>query len=228
MPFLPASYLESVVQRLMVSRAETRLGEFLIFKRALVLRREVDGEEDVVTGMLAAPFQRAIHEWMGLLPNQSTNDGFFNPFGTKSASGAYRPLKFRSNGPSDTMKRAGTVRDAPFKWIEDSSPMTFHYSPQRAETMSKRFLSADVSRLKPRLVDVAAWWFRSRDIVVMPGDPQSPMDRLVDAFIQDNDLKPPELEGLFDSTRNPDDDLTESPAASGDAVAAVNDEQSEV
>ena len=219
MPFLPASYLDGVVQRLMVSRAETRLGEFLIFKRALVLRRQLEGGNNVITGTQAVPFQRAILDWMGLVPDPTNNDGFFNPFGTKSAAGAYRPLKFRSNGPSDTMKRAGGVRDAPFRWIEDSSPMTFSYSPQDVDTMRKRFLSADTNRPMPRLVDAAAWWFRSREITIIPSDPRDPVDRFVRTFVQDNDLNPSEVEGLFDSTRIPDDDLVEPLPASEDAEA---------
>jgi hypothetical protein len=209
----------------MASRAQSRVGEFLIFKRALVLRRDLEGGEDVITGMVAEPFQRAIQEWMALDPDPATNDGFFNPFGTRSASSAYRALKFRSNGPSDTMKRFASIQDAPFKWEQDSSPMKFTYTPQSAESMRNRFIGSDVTRRLPRLADVAAWWSRSRDIPALEDDPLSPIDRLIERLTTENELTEAEVQGLFDtstelfdSVNGIDDAIVEpSPAASTEA-----------
>lgn len=140
--YLAADLLKGAVDRLRTSRAQSRLLDYLVFRRALVNSDGPDGQ--VVTGMGSKPFQRAINEWARIRQDGEAAHIFFNPFGTATASdNGFRTKKFLSNGPSDTVSSWGTSMTAPpFVRVPGSSPMAFTFVSVTAADLEKEFLRA--------------------------------------------------------------------------------------
>jgi hypothetical protein len=201
--FLPADLIGQAITNLSASRAQPRLLEFLIFKRAVVLFGGRNAH--IVTGLGSPAFQTAIREW-AISGQEDDLAAYFNPFGaSREKTGGYRKRKYGSNGPSDTVSGWGSqFLTPPFARVPDVSPMTFTYAETPSEQLQRGFLkseSADESiNRQPRLIDTAIWWLRSRDLESVAISRESEPRALVEILIKENDLTNTEISGIFDAT----------------------------
>ncbi|MDQ1138440.1 hypothetical protein QE410_003239 [Microbacterium sp. SORGH_AS 1204] len=201
--YLAPDLIRHAVDRLRASRAQTRLLEYLIFRRALELSGGASAQ--VATGKTQPLFQQAIREWAQVRPADQPQ-AFFNPFGTvRAQDGGFRSGDFPSNGASDTVGRwGGSMSSPPFKRLPDVRPMTFVYSPSSAPDLERSFLQAtstDPDRnSKPRLADTAVWWLRERDLETLGFTEQVELSDLVGTLRTENGLTDVEQSALFDSS----------------------------
>lgn len=202
--YLAPDLIKQAVDRLRASRAQSRLLEYLIFRRAL----ELSGGEDsqVVTGMSSAPFQQSIREWAQIRPDAEPGPHFFNPFGTGEATDSgFRNDKFPSNGASDTVGRWGnSMTDPPFVRVKGVKPMTFTFAAITSAELEKAFLRAEGAdpdkNKKPRFADTAVWWLRNRDLEALDLEDQAELSDLVATLRSEVGLSNDEESALFDPT----------------------------
>jgi hypothetical protein len=201
--YLPADLVKHAVDRLRVSRAQPKMLDYLIFRRALILSGGPDSQ--VVTGMASAPFQQAIQEWARIRTDEEPAPHFFNPFGSGSTTdNGFRSDKYPSNGPSDTASGwATSLASPPFVAVAGSRPRAFTFVEISSGDLVKAFLRAESTdpdkNQKPRLVDTAVWWLRARDVGALGLTDQSEVSDLVDTLRSEVGLTDVEESALFDS-----------------------------
>jgi hypothetical protein len=203
--FLQAPQIKESVSRLASSRAQSRLLDYLIFKRALVLSTVVGSSEEprVTTGLKSVPFQQAIHEWAQVADQDQsqTPNFFFNPFGSKrDQTGGYRAYKYRSNGPSDTVNGWQGGEAAPFVYVRGTSPKAYTFVEISPDHM-RRFLltsSNDQAHALPHLSDVAVWWLRARDLETLGLSADSSLTELVAVLTEEVSMTQAERESIFE------------------------------
>ncbi len=202
--YLAPDLIKRAVDRLRVSRAQSRLLEYLIFRRALVLSGGMGSE--VVTGMASPQFQQSIREWARIRPDAEPAPHFFNPFGTGEATdGGFRTDKFPSNGASDTVGRWGNaMTDPPFVRVKGVSPMTFTFTAITSAELEKNFLRAETTdpdkNKKPRFADTAIWWLRDRDLETLGLTEQAELSDLITTLRSEVGLSSDEESAIFDPT----------------------------
>lgn len=206
--YLFADCIKDAVDRLAHSTAASSLGEYLIFKRALVLRTSLDSEDTVVTGMGSPTFVQAIREVSSVDdPSDKAPERerpFFNPFGAARKQG-YRMGKYVSNGPSDTVSRWQNSSRAtpPFAAVPGTSPKEYRFVSRTPEELAAFFMTdkakESLSTGKPRLLDVAVWWFRFTDLEQRFGTEPTAIE-LTEGVISDLALNSDEISGLFAHT----------------------------
>jgi hypothetical protein len=200
--YLPAELIKGSVTRLGGSRAQSRLLEYLIFKRAWILSG--GGTARVVTGTKSDSFQRAIQEWASVGQNDSGDERFFNPISAVTdKTGGYRTFKYASNGPSDTISGwQGSFENPPFLFVKGTSPKEYTYAPTPIDELQKIFLRAEsldpAANRKPGLADIAVWWFRSRELEDLDTNYEIEPEILVNALREEVGLEDAEIEALFE------------------------------
>jgi hypothetical protein len=202
--FLPPDVIKDAVNRLGESRAQPKLFDYLIFKRALELSG--GSSSQVVTGMGNAQFQQAIREWALVRPTAAPGNHYFNPIGAaRSKDNGYRNDKYPSNGPSDTVTRwATSISNPPFVAIPESTPRAFTFVAVPASDLERAFLLAESAdptlNRRPKLADVAMWWLRERDLETFGIDSTSEVSDLVDTLKSEVGLTNVEIGAIFDTT----------------------------
>ncbi len=201
--YLSAELIKQAVERLGESRAQPKLVDYLILKRALHL---VGGAgSQVVTGMSSPTFQQAVHEWVQVRPLSATGMHFFNPFGAaRSKDNGYRSDKYPSNGTSDTATGwAGSLSNPPFVAVPDSKPRAFTYVAVAATDLERAFLNAETAdpnlNRKPKLSDTAVWWLRERELETIGLDETAELSDLVNALKAEVGLTVVEIGAIFDT-----------------------------
>ncbi|MEU9397353.1 hypothetical protein AB0D86_46140 [Streptomyces sp. NPDC048324] len=208
--YLSKSDLKESVRRLGESSAASRLGDFLVFKRALEIRKleaQAGGPEptDVVTGTKSPHFVRAIRELTSchsdLEEEVKAGNPYFVPFGAmREDSRGYRSHKYPSNGPSDTASRWQSRATPPFKLVPGTSPKAFRFEERSKQELVSFFIvknaQAHFSGERPRILDTAMWWFRFTDLEErFQHEPTE--EELINAAIADLGLNDAELHALF-------------------------------
>lgn len=198
--FLPAAAVKRAQQGLSTSRAMTRLTDYLVFKRALVLSGGPGAQ--VTSGTRSAAYQQALSEWT--LSGRSDNaTKYFNPFESVLAkTGAYRTHKYSSNGPDNTWGGWQSALDPnPVVHVRGTAnPKEYSFEEIPAGDLERQFLNAEDGVTKrPRLIDLAVWWLRNRDLEAEGIDETSSTQALVDLVVQEGGLTPREVAVLFDS-----------------------------
>lgn len=171
--YLSSECLRGAVERLGQSRANSTLLDYLIFRRALQLKK--DGRTDgakadaVETGLGAEPFQEAIQELASADRGASgtwAGAPFFSPFGaTRDRTyGGFKSQKYPSNGPSDTVGRWQSRASTPLKLVPDTKPKAYELSPATPSDAAKILISGKTDLALPSLADVAMWWLRGQDL----------------------------------------------------------------
>lgn len=202
--YLAPDLIKRAVDRLRASRAQPKLLDYLIFRRALV--NSGGPSAQVVTGMASQPFQQAIREWACIRPPDAPAPHFFNPFGSASAAdNGFRSDKYPSNGPSDTASGwAASLASPPFVAVSGSSPRAFTFVSIPGSELEKAFLRAEGSdpdkNKKPRLADAAVWWLRDRDLEALGLTSQSELSDLISTLRDEVGLSNTEESALFDPT----------------------------
>lgn len=210
--YLSQRNLKEAVDRLAVSSASSRLGDYLVFKRALKLARQaardagLNEPSAVVTGTKAPSFVQAIEELALRLPRawgdpNVIGNPYYIPFGSmRDKTRGYRSKKFPSNGPSVTVAGWQTIPGRPLVLVQDSAPKAFEIGVRTKKELEGFFLvkhAADhFSGELPRLLDTAMWWFRFADLEARFGRPPMP-EEMAQAFIEDHDLTELEVSALF-------------------------------
>lgn len=204
--YLAPDLIKHAVDRLRASRAQPKLLDYLIFRRALVNSGGPGAQ--VVTGMASQPFQQAIREWACIRPGTAPAPHFFNPFGSASAAdNGFRSDKYPSNGPSDTASGwAASLATPPFVAVPGSSPRAFAFVAIPGSELEKAFLRAEGTdpdkNKKPRLADAAVWWLRDRDLEELGLTSQAELSDLISTLRSQVGLSNAEESALFDPTPN--------------------------
>lgn len=202
--YLAPDLIKHAVDRLRASRAQPKLLDYLIFRRALV--NSGGPSAQVVTGMASQPFQQAIREWARVRPDSKPAPHFFNPFGSASATdNGFRSDKYPSNGPSDTASGwAASLASPPFVAVAGSSPRAFTFVAIPGSELEKAFLRAEGTdpdkNKKPRLADTAIWWLRERDLETLGLTDQAELSDLIATLRSELGLSNDEESALFDAT----------------------------
>lgn len=212
--FWSADRIRTAVDRLSDAGVQTRLQDFLIFKRAWARNKDAhpgagDSQLEVVTGTRSADFVLAINEWTArtgefdLLP--SLDNPYFVPFAAnRDTTNGYRTKKYTSNGPSDTVARWQAMQIKPFVLVPDTKPKAFTFSPLTREELRSFFVLSATQQggaELPRLTDVAVWWYRFTDLEQRFGS-EIEMTTVVDTFVNESQLNAIEVSALFADDRS--------------------------
>ena len=126
--YLSSSTVKDAVDRLGLSRAQSVLADYLIFKRAIVLSNAGATSKDshltsVVTGTRAKNYVDAIDQLTRVESSEHSFRPYFSPFGARRDKGrGFKSKKFPSNGPSDTVSRWATRPARPLELVTGTSP----------------------------------------------------------------------------------------------------------
>jgi len=220
--YLSVQTLRDAVERLGVCSAKPSLGDYLIFKRALILTREAQREagetesDEVVTGIKSTPFVQAINQLTlrsaGAEDLENSTNPYYVPFGSmRDQTHGYRSDKFPSNGSSDTVSRWQSRGSAPLVFVDRTSPKAYKFADRTVADLRTFFIVRNAqehfSGERPALIDTAVWWYRFSDLEERFGQALDE-DDLIRGLIDDLGLTGTEIEALFES---PEPSLFELP-----------------
>jgi hypothetical protein len=223
--FISAERLSEAVERLQRSAAKSRLIDYLILRRALVLgagagvERAAMLEGQVTLSMRDEAFMQAMYE-LAASARTPTVDGsapstvydlevlaqtadlgwqgqpYFQVLGTAGETEhGYRTKKYRSNGTADTVTKSVFVQKALVELVPNTRPRAIRLGPGNTPEVLAEAFLG--SGDKPRIEDLAVWWHRSTDVAERFGG-EPTIDQLVEATMHDLGLTPDEVAALFD------------------------------
>jgi hypothetical protein len=195
--YLSPATIRAAVDRLGVSRGQSILIDYLVFKRALVIDASTG---TVVSGTKAGPYNQAIDELSRVADPANSERPYFLPPGARRDSGrGYRTKKYPSNGPSDTASRWQSKNDRPIELVDGTSPKEFRPVARNASELATFFLNAETSAApdKPRLIDFAIWYHRASDLDSLDVEPDQLVAALVARAQAEIGITDVEVEGLF-------------------------------
>lgn len=201
--YLPAALIKKAQLNLAASRALPRLTDYLVFKRALVLAGGPTSQ--VQSGTRSDPYQRALSEWT-LSGRADDAAKYFNPLESVSVStGGYRGKKYSSNGPDNTWGGwQSALNPTPVVHVKGTEkPKWFEFAEISGSDLERHFLiakAADNATKRPRLIDLAIWWLRNRDLEVEGFDDASDAQELVKLMVDEVGLTTTEIDALFNRT----------------------------
>lgn len=205
--YLSAPQIKAAIQSLSLSRAKrTTLFDFLIVKRTLAIKA-------VPSAPIAESepaFIEALEEIGG--SGLSAPDHYYlNPFAVQEAGkSGFRPKRYRSNGTNSTI---GGVPWQGVIALTNTKPRQASLKAGYESELAKLILATDDKKPLPRLLDVAVWYWRGRDVEPIIAGIDGDDDRMAvlrDAFIARVGITPAETAALFD----PSMDLPEPADAS--------------
>lgn len=222
--YLSAETLAEAVGRLQASSAKSRLVDYLILRRALVLGAEDDAERaDMLAGQVTLSmkdtvFMQSMYEMAAATRTpasdaaapesvfdaealaQSTAGGwqgqpYFQVLGTAGETEhGYRTRKYRSNGTADTVTKGIFIQRGLVEIVPNTRPREVRLGPGNTPEVIAEVFLG--SGAKPRLDDFAAWWFRSTDLEAHFG-PTPTVEDLASAVVSDLGLSAEEVTALF-------------------------------
>ncbi|MBW0252605.1 hypothetical protein [Cellulomonas sp. PS-H5] len=199
--YLPAELIKQAQVRLAKSRAQPRLVDYLVFKRALQLSGGSGAE--VTSGTRSDKYQQALMEWTRSGRDEDAT-AYFNPFEpTSTKTGGYRTKKYESNGPDNTWGGWQSALDpTPVVHVKgSSSPKRYSLATISSEDLARHFLRAELDEPgidhRPFLIDLAIWWLRSRDLETLGISSADEPQKLVDVLIRETGLSGDEIRALF-------------------------------
>jgi hypothetical protein len=181
--FVAAETIAAAVEALGATAAIPGLCDFCILKRTIVLQTEAGlaAPTRVVLSKRNAHLVTAINELMLCRPLTPAADPrgqqrFFNPFGASRQNGrGYRSWKYDSNGVADTVYQGhwGAI----VKKIEHTSPREAELAEGYVGELNDFFILEGGDR--PRLLDLAAWYYRAGDVADLLQAGQLSSDSLI-------------------------------------------------
>jgi len=223
--FLSAERIAEAVARLQTSAAKSRLVDYLIVRRALVLGAPADADRavmlagQVTLSMRDERFMQAMYELAASArtPNvdaaaprtvfdlealaQSMDLGwraqpYFQVMGTAGETErGYRTKKYRSNGTADTVTKGIFIGKGLVELVPNTRPRAITLGPGNTPEGLVGALLGNGE--KPRIDDLSVWWHRSTDLQNRFGG-EPTIEQLVDATMADLGLAADEVEALFD------------------------------
>lgn len=198
--YLTAERIKASIERLRQSRASGGMVNFLILKRAL--RLEPSGK--VQLSLVNEHFQRAIDEltlWTEPTEAESVERPFVDVFGSMNAKNSgTKKHKYRSNGPSDTLRNGAWSGIVEVSAGNGRSKMATLKEKYLSDLQKQTLLKED--RPMPRVEDAAVWYFRRRDVSawVSAADEAAKVENaLMKAFVDELGLTKKEVAILFGS-----------------------------
>lgn len=153
--FLTEESIRHAVGQLRRSSARARLCEFLIGLRTLKL----SGADQAPVAESVPEYLQAVHEFTRWTEDDTVDSPYFNPFGSQAG---YKSKKFPSNGPSNTMHGWATQADSPFEIIH-ARPKEIRRRQLSTKQLRAFTILGKRDDERPRLIDVAVWFYRSTD-----------------------------------------------------------------
>lgn len=209
--------LREAVHRLGESSSSSSLADYLVFRRALEIRKheaaalEAPPPTEVITGIKSPHFVKAIEQLTGCAPDsvaiKERENPYFVPFGAlRDKTRGYRTHKFPSNGSSDTVNRWQSRSGTPLKQVPDSSPKAYRFVETTKEQLISFFIvksaQSDFSGQLPGILDTAVWWFRFTDLQKrFQHEPSE--DELIEAAVSDLGLTSIEIDTMFSLPASP-------------------------
>lgn len=224
--FLSAERISEAVARLQASAAKSRLVDYLILRRALVLGAAPDAERDailagqVTLSMLDEPFMKAMYEMAASARTPTVDQAapstvydlealaqtidlgwqgqpYFQVLGTAGETErGYRTKKYRSNGTADTVTKSVFIQRGLVELVPNTRPRAI--TPGAGNTPEVLADAFLGTGDKPRMDDLAVWWHRSTDLQERFGG-EPTINQLVEVTMTDLGLAADEVAALFDS-----------------------------
>lgn len=224
--YVASERLSEAVERLQASAAKSRLVDYLILRRALVLGapagvdREAMLQGQVTLSMRDEPFMQAMYEIAASARTPTVDSAasstiydletlsqsvdlawqgqpYFQVLGTAGETEhGYRTKKYRSNGTADTVTKSVFVQKALVELVPNTRPRAIRLGPGNTPDVLAEAFLG--SGAKPRIDDLAVWWHRSVDLEQRFGG-EPTIDQLVEATTNDLGLSADEVAALFDT-----------------------------
>ncbi|WP_426492410.1 McrB family protein [Hymenobacter sp. 102] len=187
------------IQRSKSTGAETRLSEFLIFKRALKL----SGGDTVPLGLRETPLRIATNDYMSCdlaTPSGSSQDSgcLVNYFAFRRGDFLRQTPKFYSNGAPNTLA-GNAFKPLLHTWGE--RPVKAKLADQYEDQLASTLIQRSGNSILPRIDDVAIWFYRNQDVESLVGRLPSyqAIQSLVDVYRDESGLTNTEIDALFDT-----------------------------
>jgi hypothetical protein len=237
--YLSAERLAEAVARLQASAAKSRLVDYLIVRRALVLGTPANSDRatmlagQVTLSMRDQSFMQAVYEMAAsartpavdsAAPNavfdlealaQAADFGwqgqpYFQVLGTAGETEhGYRTKKYRSNGTADTVTKGIFIQKGLVELVPNTRPRAIRLGPGNTPDVLVDAFLG--SGEKPRVDDLAGWWHRSTDLQLRFGG-EPTVDQLVDVTMTDLGLAAEEVDALFAAPPTDEPGEAEEPA----------------
>jgi len=192
--FLSAKRIANAIQSAGSSRAKSSFFDFLVVKRTLAIKRAAA----VAIAEREPAYIDALKQ-LALCGSDRAPNPYLNIFMLSDTRSGYRSAKFPSNGPNST------IDGNPWRKVvgldTSKNPREASLLPGYEGEIEKLALKASNSSAKPKIDDVAIWYFRGDDISGVAGASPTPEDKLRALraqFIADLGLTPAETGRLFD------------------------------
>ena len=204
--YISSDRLKVAVERLRNSRASGGMVNFLILKRTLTL----DPNHIANLSMRDDSFQQAIDELTYWPPDDEADPErpFIDVFGAVNAKNfGMKKKKYRSNGPSDTL-RNGTWSSI-VEIGEGERSATASLKDNYREDLGRLTILRDPQRPMPKLRDAAVWFFRGRDVsTIVSGveDQEEIEQKLAQQFCEELGLETEDVAIMFESEAASDDE----------------------
>lgn len=171
--FISSAELRHAVKQLAESSAKGRTCEYLIGLRTLAIA----GEDEIGVSESIPEFVQALTEFTrwAAVDDEDVTFPYFNPF--DAITRAYKFKRYPSNGPSNTMHGWSNQSDSPFEINGTVRPKAISKRNISPGQLQSFLLKKNGEETRPRLIDVAVWFYRSTDL-------------------QDSDGKVPDRDGL--------------------------------
>lgn len=182
--FISSHDLNSSIAALSRCGANRNLFAYLILRRMMVLYTNDHGDLVLAGKQCKDAIDEAALIGCG-------DKRYYNPFDQKNPILSER---WWSNGPTDNLKNWGS-RTSILDRVQDAKNVTVKVAPYDGEEV-KRFLTISDEN-KPRVVDIALWWFRHRNFGTPDGERELYTPHLIHQFAQELNLGSQELADLF-------------------------------
>lgn len=213
--YITAERLAEAVKRLSDSRAKPAMGDFLILKRAMV----VGDDTAVKLSTRDDSFKSAIND---IMSTTSTPDvaparlpPVINVFGTARAENkGYRKGRYVTNGTAVTVPGWPIIEEIA------RDPRVVRFRENYIDSLPGIVLVKESKAVnKPRLDDVAMWFYRFTDLEVLGAGKVPTLEALLDTMVLDDlGLTWPEVHQLFETPEGWEmPDVRDEDSESGDS-----------
>ena len=197
--YVSAQQSARAIASLSASRAKAAVFDFLIVKRALVIK----GEQAVAITETEPTFIQALDEFGACgehngQPVKPDEAFYLNPFATREKGRqGYRRKRYRSNGTNSTI---GGTHWRSVIALSNDEPRKASLAAEYLDHLEPLLLKAGKEEEKPNLTEIAVWYFRGQDIGPLMGTAataQVRLEALTQEFRARVDLTNDEVARLF-------------------------------
>jgi len=194
-PYFRPETIQSAITHLQGSSPRGRLLPYLVGQRTIALA----GTHSIGVAEGVPQYLQAVQE-LSYWPSNAgskVDTPYFNPFQPNGSS--YMSRKFPSNGPGNTLHNWETKAGSPFTVDGTVSPKAIarrDAGDVRADEVRKFLVAGSGGEQRPRLIDVATWFYRRLDLEELAAGPLT-REAVEGRFLQDFDLDQSVARNLF-------------------------------